>query len=360
MERFGFRAEKPSAFQFKFITDYFQIADAKGPVLAANMRAKWLSLLSPVDLKIAFAIYKGQTPMYGAEYVKIVDKNEPGWWNHYFFNSWQVHQETTATGWSVGPNIDLSKPLKAMVPLVVNSNYQKQLVLARWKDYDPSLITVIPSMVDRNLFTPGRRAQEPIVGWIGYDNPSKYTKGVEVIPYLARQFPKVTFEMVHGAVPQFQEEWMKEHLPNVRILTKVPHQRLPEVIRRWHVLVCGSKWETGATHVKEAMSCGIPVIAASIGTLPEVASTQLLLPDMKYGFPPETSRPYEWTKPSLQKFADALQDLLGDQRLQKKLSRTALRESSFASPIYVSEQWFQFMRKCRDQYSHHKKGGVIS
>lgn len=338
-------------FRFKFVLDYFQISEAKGPILAANTRAKWLSLLCPDDLKIAFAPYKGQIPRYAAEHVRIIDKKEPGWWNHYFFNSWQIGQETKATGWSVGPNIDLSKPLKVQVPLVVNSVYQKQLVLKRWKDYDPRKITVIPSMVDQTLFSPGKRAKEPIVGWIGNDTPNKYTKGVEVIPFFAKRFPHVQFEMVHGRTPQFQKEWLRQKLPNIKILSMIPHHQMPELVRRWHVLVCGSKWETGATHVKEAMACGVPVIAAAVGTLPEVARSQILLPNMKWGHPPATNHPYEWTDESLNQFAQALEDILTDHDKHRRLAKAAVKESQSAAADIISEKWFQFMYRCRDQYS---------
>ncbi|MNW52611.1 D-inositol-3-phosphate glycosyltransferase [compost metagenome] len=334
-------------FQFKFVSDYFRLEEAKGPILAANLRAKWLSLLQPADLKIAFAMYKGQVSLYGAEYVELISKDAPGWWNHYFFNSWQIEQEKGISGWSVGPNIDLTKPLNAMVPLVVNSNYQKKIVLRNWKHYDPSLISVIPNMVDRTLFSPGERAPEPTVGWIGYDNPSKHTKGVEVIPYLAKHLPHVQFEMIHAVEPRFQHEWMPVQLPNVKIYKKIPHYQMPEIIRRWHVLISGSKWETGATHVKEAMACGIPVIAASTGALQEVATSQVLLQNMTWSHPPATSRPYLWTDLSLQKYAEALNELLVNPDKRRKYSRAAIKESALASPEAISDLWFQFMRKCR-------------
>ncbi|MNW41677.1 Glycosyl transferases group 1 [compost metagenome] len=349
--RLNRNTRKQNVFQFKFISDYFQIKDARGPVLAANQRAKWLSQLCPDDLRIAFAMYKGQVPMYGAEYVELVDRREAGWWNHYFFNSWQLYeQEKGATGWSVGPNIDLTKPLTAMVLLVVNSNYQKRLVLRKWTHYDPDLITVIPNMVDNTLFSPGERSEQITIGWIGYDNPSKYTKGVEVIPFLAKRFPHLNFEMVHAAEPQFQYEWMKEPLPNVKIYHNIAHVNMPDLVRKWHVLISGSKWETGATHVMEAMACGIPVIAADVAVFPEVASSQLLLKDMKIGHPPHTTLPYQWTDPSLERYAQALNELISDADKLKKLSLAAIEESKATLPPKIAEQWFRFMRKCRDCY----------
>ncbi|GJM76093.1 hypothetical protein HMSSN036_83090 [Paenibacillus macerans] len=350
MKQTGIKVD-PAVFSFKFVTDFIKLEAAKGPVIEAKIRAKWLSLLCPADLNIAFTLRKEDTRPQGMEHVNLVAMNEPGYWNHYFFNSWQYDQETRSRGWSMGPNIELSKPPKAMVPVVVYSEFQKKNLLDRWKGYDPNLVTIIPNMIDRTLFYPGQRAGHPVVGWIGYDHPSKYTKGAEVIPYLAKRFPKVTFEMVHAEPPKFKHEWMKEPLPNVKILTAVPHSRMPEIVRRWHVLVCGSKWENCPSHVREAMACGVPVIAAKVAALPEVAGSQMLLEEMKWGHPPATSMPYEWTEPSLNKYADALSILLNDSAKAKRLSEAAIQESLRGEPHEIAKLWYEFIRKCRDQYS---------
>ncbi|MNN40251.1 Glycosyltransferase Gtf1 [compost metagenome] len=125
---------------------------------------------------------------------------------------------------------------------------------------------------------------------------------------------------------------------------------MPDLIRRWHVLISGSKWETGATHVMEAMACGIPVIGANVAVLPEVASSQLLLKDIKMGHPPQTEHPYQWTDSTLEQYAQALNELISDPNKLKKMSLAAIEESQSTFPSKITEQWFRFMRKCRDCY----------
>ncbi|MCM3700455.1 glycosyltransferase family 4 protein [Paenibacillus macerans] len=350
--------EGRAAFKFKFVTEYLRLEAAKGPVIEAKIRAKWLSLLQPIDLDIAFTLNNRESLPPGLEHVKTVPIHEPGYWNHYFFNSWQMEQETgSGGGFSIGPNIDLSKPPKVLVPVVVYSEYQKRNLLKKWPHYDPSLITVIPNMIDRSRFSLGQRASKPVVGWIGYDHPSKYTKGAEVIPYLAKRFPSVDFEMIHAEPPKYKQEWMKENLPNVKIMNSVPHSRMPEMMRRWHVLVCGSKWENCPSHIREAMACGVPVIAAKVAAIPEVAESQILLEDMKWGHPPVTSMPYEWTESSLNKFAEALYELLTEAGKAKRLSELAVQESMKGDPRKISDLWFQFMRKCRDSCQYNRPEG---
>lgn len=77
----------------------------------------------------------------------------------------------------------------------------------------------------------------------------------------------------------------------------------------------------------------------------------MLLEEMKWGHPPATSMPYEWTEPSLNKYADALSILLNDSAKAKRLSEAAIQESLRGEPHEIAKLWYEFIRKCRDQYS---------
>lgn len=333
-------------FRFKFVLDYFQKGGASGPTVGANVKAKWLSRLCPDDLEIAFAPYPGQRPLYEPEAVKMVEQDEAGWWNHYFFNSRLTSQEK-GNLWSLGPNIDVAKPISNHALTVVLSQYHKKKLLEKWL-LPSEKVVIIPNMVDEELFYPGKKESRFTVGWIGYDHPSRMTKGVEVIPFLARMFPHIQFEMVHARQPKFLKEWLPHPLPNLKILTTIPHRRMGAIIRRWHVLVCGSKWETFGSHIVEAMACGVPVIAPQVGAIPEVASSQLLLENMKWGHPPQVKYPYDWTQESLERYAEALARLHKDQHLYQTLARRAVLESKRFSPKIVAQKWFDFMYKCRE------------
>ncbi|MBO8164542.1 MAG: glycosyltransferase family 4 protein [Brevibacillus sp.] len=334
-------------FRFKFVMDLFQSGSWYGPICVQNMRAKWLTLLCPDDLEVAFAPDQGQVPLYSPERVKLVPKEEQGWWNHYIYNYKPHFTQNTNKGrfWSLGPNIDLSLPKpQPDVPLVVCSQTFKQHVIDSW-GHPSDRITVIPNMVDPTLFSPGERGQHVTVGWVGYDTDEAQIKGAEVIPYLARRFPDIRFEMIFAAPPRYPERYRRDDLPNLRLFISVRHDQMPGLIRRWHVLVSGSKYETGATHILEAMACGVPVIAATYGAIPEVASSQYLLPDMRCTFEPPR---YTYTPESLERFAQALEQLLGDRKLYQEKADAALAESKKHAPQVIAAKWFDFMYQCRE------------
>lgn len=335
-------------FKFKIILDYFYRTGAKGPIIESNQRAKWLSMYAPQDVEIAFAPDQGQTPIYGQELVKLIDKREPGWWNHYIFS--RHIPKDDAGGWSLGPMIDLALPVAPHIQLVAYSQFHKQLIMDKW-GHPAENITVIPNIVDPQLFTPKPKNSQITIGWIGYDHPSRWTKGVEVIPYLAKKFPKLQFEMVHALKPAHQKDWLKEPLSNVKVRYEIPHYQMPEVIAKWHVLTCGSKWETGATHVVEAMSCGVPVIAPGIGAIPEVAKGQMVLKDMKWSHPPHVEFPFNWTTESLERYAATLEEILSSPEKYNRLVEAAIQQSKQADPRRIAQLWFNFIYKCRSTLS---------
>jgi glycosyltransferase involved in cell wall biosynthesis len=335
-----------AVFRFKFVLDKFQKTGAIGPILTPNVRAKWLTRLCPGDLEIAFAPSPGQKPMYDADKIKLINKYETGWWNHYFFLREKL--PVNEAGWSLGPNIHLPNKIKEKIPLVANSKFHKyERIMKQW-NYLENKIFVIPNIIDPELFHPGKRNKNITVGWIGYDVDIRNVKGVEVIPYLAKKFPEIQFEMVFAVKPRIIKKWLKEELPNLKIMFEIPHNKMPEVIRKWHVLVSGTKSETGATHIKEAMACGVPVIAAAVGAVPEVASSQMLLTHMSLGNSKKGEDIYNWSKESLERFASALYNLLTDRQKYNQLVAGAIQESKNAHPNLICQKWFHFMYYCRD------------
>ncbi|WP_379317480.1 glycosyltransferase family 4 protein [Paenibacillus puldeungensis] len=283
--------------------------------------------------------------MYDPDQVKLVSKDEPGWWNHYFLIRNKL--ENNKIGFSWGPNIDLKHPIHKTIPLVANSVYHKNKILEAW-NYPTDKIHVIPNMVDPELFFPKKRKKPITIGWIGYDVDRRRIKGVEVIPYLARKFPDVQFEMVHAVKPRYLKEWLPKELPNLKMYYEVPHYKMPEIIRKWYVLISGSKSETGGTHIKEAMACGVPVIASAVGAIPEIAISQMLLPEMTLNNSLGSKYPSNWSQESLERYASALDTVLSSHKLHESLSKSAIIESKNSDPTIISTKWFEFMYMCRN------------
>jgi glycosyltransferase involved in cell wall biosynthesis len=321
-------------------------ADMGGPLVQANLQAKWLTEWCPPDLVIAFAPVKNDVPFHHSLKTKLVSSHEPADWKHYFNdNIWPGSDPGRC---SFGPSLVLEKTgrldtiAQHRIPLVTISEYSKSQVLDGW-DYDPRMIHVMPNMIDP-MFKPGEKAQQFTVGWIGYDHPDRWVKGAEVIPYLAQQFPDIQFEMVFATMPRYQHEWMPQPLPNVRIYTQVLHTQMPSIVQRWHVLASGSKHETGGAHIAEAMACGVPVICAGVGALPDTARGQVILENTQRWY----KYPHEWTPATLKMYAEALQQLLRDKTWYASKVQAALTRSADFHPRNIADLWFQFMYQCRD------------
>ncbi len=329
-------------FKFKIITDRFNTGYYYGPIVENNLRAKWFTKLSPDDIEIAFASENGESPIY-TENVKVVNQYSPGYWNHYVFNTLSDERHKK---WSAGPNIDFSEKPVSGVPIVVYSNAIKELILEKW-NLNGQYIIPIHNMFDPDLFYPGEKNRKITVGWLGYDNGpyegARWIKGVEVIPYLAKKFPHINFEMIHGVKPKYQKDWLRENLPNIKIRYQVPHHELANIMRSWHVLITGSKWESCPNQVIEAMASGIPVISASVGAIPEIAPTQILLSDMKVD-----QSTQNWSIESLEKYAAALDHLLTDKSWYNTKMADAINQSRLHHPEVISQKWFEFMYLCRD------------
>jgi glycosyltransferase involved in cell wall biosynthesis len=326
-------------FRFKFVMDYFQAPAMAGPFAEANMRAKWLPHYCPPDIQIAFAPNPGQMPLY-TDKAMLVGKEDWGWWNHYVQNYTSDFQAQKGHLWSTGPNFDQNRPVERYVPLVVYSQFQKNYMIE--SGYPAHLMHIIPNMVDHEIFYPRPKRSPVTVGWIGHDQYG-LLKGPEVMPFLARRFPDIRFEMIMAPPPTNQNGWLNDHPPNLVIHTNVPHNQMADIVGSWHVLVCGSKSETFSNQIAEAMACGVPVIAASMGAIYDTAPSQRLLFDVNWGSPP-----HWWTSEALEKYAAALQEVLTFDSYRNYLSEMALLESKRFTPEVVCKKWYDFIYLCRE------------
>lgn len=334
-------------FKFTLIPyEFYSNGKMGGPLVQANLLAKWLTELCPPDLDISFCPIRKNIPFNTSRKPKIIPLDQPTDWRHYFNdNTWPSSNPLRS---SFGPSLVLEKEgiIKRIeenkIPLVTCSEYSKRSVLEGW-DYSSDLVFAIPNIVDP-AFQPGSKSPQLTVGWIGYDSPDRWVKGAEVIPFLAKRFPQIQFEMIFALTPRFQHEWMPQQLPNVKIYSQVLHTKMPEIIRKWHVLVSGSKHETGGAHVAEAMACGIPVICASVGALPDTAQGQILLEGTKKWY----KYPYDWTTDTLEKYAEALDQILNNEELYRTKAYMALEKSREYQPAKIAGKWFEFIYYCRD------------
>jgi len=167
---------------------------------------------------------------------------------------------------------------------------------------------------------------------IGYIGRLKYEKGimnlVQAIPETLRQKNDATFLIIgEGHLEDEIRTYLGEHglHDKVTLVGWIPHEELPDYLTRLKLLVLPSYTEGLPNTMLEAMACGTPVLATSVGAIPDV------LHDKETGFLIQDNSP-----PCLAKnIVEALED--------PELKRIALNARNFVENGFqyetVIETW---------------------
>jgi glycosyltransferase involved in cell wall biosynthesis len=142
-----------------------------------------------------------------------------------------------------------------------------------------SAITVIPSGVDVNLFTPVGPAapRRPGHGRILTVGRLVERKGFEDLIVALRDLPEVELLLAGGPAGGLAEDPEARRLrevagrlgvaERVRLLGAVPHEAMPTYYRSADVVACTPWYEPFGLTPLEAMACGVPVVTYAVGGL---------------------------------------------------------------------------------------------
>lgn len=161
--------------------------------------------------------------------------------------------------------------------VIVESNFMRDFV-KRSSSVPNRRIEVVHSGVDLADFSPvddgGRNESRLKVGYVGRMSDEKNPIGfIELAEKLGRLNPKLDFEMfgsgpdaalVEGRIAR------SEMSTRMRYHGFVEHSR--DALRQLDVLILPSKFDGRPVVIMEANACGIPVIAAAVGGVPELVS----------------------------------------------------------------------------------------
>lgn len=165
---------------------------------------------------------------------------------------------------------------------VVPSAYSKRLLVDL--GIAEHTIRLVPNCLDADLFRPCdvARPSRPIVSWVGKLDPHKNWEAfVELAAFLAPRAPELDFWMVGGEAngaplkAQLVEAIDRLELSGrLRWFSAIPYKSMPRlhsmVAASGGVNVVTSKDESFGMSVAEALLCGCPVVAPSVGALPEL------------------------------------------------------------------------------------------
>lgn len=177
--------------------------------------------------------------------------------------------------------------------VIVESDFMGDFIRRSSRRPDPPVV-VVRSGVDVEAFSPanaphGARLK---VGYVGRMSDEKNPIGfVELAERLERLNPALDFEMF-GTGPD--AAMVKERIARSEIADRLRYhgfvEHVQDALHRLDVLILPSKFDGRPVLVMEANACGIPVIAAPVGGVPELVS------DGVNGFlisPKETGRIHE-------------------------------------------------------------------
>ena len=214
----------------------------------------------------------------------------------------------------------------------------------------------IPMGVDVELFRPDRALGAEFLRELGWE-----AEGPPVVGYLGRFVPEKGVELLRGVLERLTTPWralfvgggpMEQSLRawaerqgpgKVRIVTGIPHARVPQVLNAMDVLCAPSqttpRWkEQFGRMLAEGFACGVPVLTSDSGEIPHTAG------DAGQVLPEADSA--AWTK--------ALAELLESPERRRELSARGRERAvtRFSWPV-VARAHLDFFESVLGSNSHH-------
>jgi mannosyltransferase len=147
-------------------------------------------------------------------------------------------------------------------------------------------VAELPIGIDAGLFQPGFTSVRQELGWsesdlvVGYVGRLARVKGVDLLAAafqaVLRSLPNLRLLIVgRGEAESSIRSLLAAEIAhgNVRIQPDLEHEQLPEWYRTMDLFVMPSRYENCSNAMVEAMSCGIPFLAANVGGNASFAET---------------------------------------------------------------------------------------
>ena len=206
--------------------------------------------------------------------------------------------------------------MRGVDAVIVQSGGQKEEI-ERLYGLPAKKISVIPNAVDM----PGTRAKGNCLLYLGRLAP---VKGPEYLIEALKLMKNPPETLMVGDGPERKKlEQLAAGLP-VKFIGHVEPEDAVKWLMKGSFLVLPSLSEGMPNAVLEAMSVGLPVIASSVGAVPEVVN------DGKTGFLVEPR--------NVKQLAEKISLLAGDKKLRARMSKAALEEiKSYSWPVLVKK-----------------------
>jgi glycosyltransferase involved in cell wall biosynthesis len=138
--------------------------------------------------------------------------------------------------------------------------------------------TELPIGIDLELFGPGSASIRQILGWektdfvLGYVGRLTHVKGVDILSSAFREIAQEEKNLRlliigNGEEARNIQSYLAREIANgaVHIEPDVAHERLADWYRAIDLLIMPSRYENYSNALLEAMACGVPFLASSVG-----------------------------------------------------------------------------------------------
>lgn len=205
------------------------------------------------------------------------------------------------------------------IPIVFCSEFIKQEATTLWPGTDNRHFVLHNGADEARFFPDDSRHNDPLcVVFIGRLIPEKGAHVlVDAMRILEKRKVAATCKLIGGGryinepLEKYASELLHRLPENVSFLGYRPGEEMAAILRHADIFCCPSSWQEpfGMVNV-EAMACGIPVVAARVGGIPEIFEQGggILVP-------PEDA----------EQLADSLEKLIVDQTLRRSMGAEALR-----------------------------------
>ncbi len=165
---------------------------------------------------------------------------------------------------------------KCIDGVIVESNSMEQFVKRASEKFEPNVM-IVSNGVDLDVYSPAlkrRLSSDLIIGYVGRMSDEKNPLGfIDLAESLLEFIPNISFRMFGSGD---QEAEVKRRIIESPQRSKLEFEGYTEhvrdALRELDVLILPSKFDGRPNIIMEANACGIPVIAAPVGAVPELVS----------------------------------------------------------------------------------------
>lgn len=228
-----------------------------------------------------------------------------GYLHSYFINNQSKDQKI------ISQAVQLEKEAFSCADMgIVTSSWQRDIVIKQY-NIKPEKIRVIPNYVITDFFKPHPEIEKKYdLIFVGRNGSQKNSENlIKAMRYIKTKGKHISLLMVGGCSSDNAiKELSDQYKLDITFKGNIPNYDLPYMLNQSKVFILPSHYEGHPKVLLEAMSCGLPCIGSDVSGIKED------IEHMKTGY---------LCKTNFESIANAIETVLSDDSLQKKIGNNA-------------------------------------